>query len=240
MRPDRFRSAPALLALVLACGTPQAQAGESPWIDLYAAQHLAGRCPDDFKRVYGRRDPKNLDAAVSILRDRETKIAEGLAPAAERASIPKAMDAYAAQLNQIIDQAVAKSGCTAAFTGLGLDPIPEPDLAAYAREVLIPDSKRPAQLPQVLRTETQAAVSLQRRILLDLAADPRRCEADGADVRRIRTDPVLVRNVPPFVGTPLRYEEAWTLTCAGGRKTFTIAFVQDARRWRKYEIEDQK
>ncbi len=235
----RSHSIASLAGLALLTGSSGVLASESPWIDLVVARQLATACPTDFTRIHGTRRPEDLDPAIAILRQREAAIARDNTIPEDRPKVDAAMEAYATTLAGLIDKNVKAEGCTATFSGFGLDPITAPDLSAYARTVAIPESQRPKDLPKILDTGTNAALSLQRRIMLDLAADPRRCRPDGVSVEPLSIERVLAGNLPPFVGAPLYHQEAWTLSCAQGRETFTIGFIQDARRWRSYSIKER-
>jgi hypothetical protein len=204
-----------------------------------ALRQLATDCPTDYARIAGGRTPDALAPATAILRERESVIARQNTIAAERPKVEAAMEAYTRTFSDLVAKYLAAESCTATFSGLGLEPLPPGDLASYARDVPLPTSRRPDAVPPLLDTGTNATLALQRRILIDLAAEPRRCRPDGAVVKPMAIEPVLTRNLPPFVGAPLSHEEAWTLSCAEGRRTFTIEFIQDARRWRSYSIKDR-
>lgn len=234
-----MRTVIALIGLVAAV---PAAAGESLWIDLEATRILAPLCPAEARRGLGTLAPPDLVEATALIRRRETAFTAEVLTKGDLAAAEAAMTAYATLLDTEVRDGVARMGCAAAFDRLGLGTLPQgrDALLRAARDTPLPTTKRPADLPKRAQFGSQAAIGLQRAILMQLADATHRCDPDTARATPVAREPVLAKHAPPFVGYPEIFTETWRLTCDGAPKAFTVTFRQDARAWRGYDIAPEK
>lgn len=231
----------AVASLLIVVGSA-AHAGESLWIDLEATRILAPLCPAETRRVLGTLALADLSAATALIRQRETAFTAEVLTKGDLAAAGTAMSAYATMLEAELRDGVARMGCAAAFERLGLGALPQDPhaLLRAAQETPLPSTKRPADLPKRAQFGSQAAIGLQRAILLQLADETHRCDPDTAQATPVTREPVLAKHAPPFVGYPEIFTETWRLTCDGTPKAFTVTFRQDARAWRSYDLAPEK
>lgn len=235
----------ALCALIASTLTVPASAkSQSFWVDLETGKVIARVCPEGYRAVFGDRKPEELDEPIAIIRARETLVTMEVSTKGDRKAAETAMEAYKANIARQIEEGAAQMGCDALLMTLGFKqpgrPVVAPSreqLVQAARRSEIPSTARPADLPAEERIGTEAAYPLQR-LLLTVFADPkdRACDPKTAKVTPFSRETIDAENVPPFVGTPTRFTETWSLRCKGEAREFKVEFTQDARSWKRYAI----